>query len=125
MENLLAKNVFAIPGVKGFEIGAGFSCSERRGSENNDAFTVKDGKITTITNNDGGVNGGITNGMPVIFRIAFKPTPSIAKPQKTVNLKTLKEETLEIKGRHDPCIAVRAVPVVEAMAAITVAEMLL
>ena len=125
VENNLAKIMFAIPGVKGFEIGAGFSVSDKTGSQNNDLLTVKNGKIVTITNNDGGINGGITNGMPIVFKIALKPTPSIGKPQQTINLETLKEEIIEIKGRHDPCIAVRAVPVVEACSAIAILDMML
>ena len=125
IENNLAKMMFAIPGVKGFEIGAGFSVSDRMGSQNNDLLTVKDGKIRTITNNDGGINGGISNGMPIVFKVALKPTPSIGKPQQTVNLETLKEEVVEIKGRHDPCIAVRAVPVVEACTAIAILDMII
>lgn len=125
VESKLAKIMFSIPAVKGFEIGAGFSVADRKGSENNDQIIVSEGKIATETNNDGGVNGGITNGMPVIFKVAFKPTPSIAKPQKTVNMETLEEETLEIKGRHDPCVAIRAVPVVEAAAAIAILDMFL
>ncbi len=125
MENVLARYMFSIPAVKGFEMGLGFESSSLLGSENNDAFTVVDNKIVTKTNNSGGVNGGITNGMPLIFRVGFKPTPSIAKPQQSVNLKTLTEEQLEIKGRHDPCVAVRAVPIVEAYTAVALADLLL
>ncbi|MBE5757093.1 MAG: chorismate synthase [Clostridiales bacterium] len=125
VENNLARIMFAIPGVKGFEIGGGFEVAKRKGSENNDQFRVKDGKIVTLTNNDGGINGGITNGMPIVFKVAFKPTPSISKEQQSVNLKTLTEEKLVIKGRHDPCIGVRAVPVVEACAGIALLDMLL
>ncbi len=123
-ENRLAQMVFAIPAVKGFEVGNGFNASKIRGSENNDDLTVKDGKILTKTNNSGGINGGITNGMPIVFRVGFKPTPSIAKPQTSVNIKTLEEQELIIKGRHDPCIGVRAVPVVEACAAIVLADLM-
>ncbi len=126
VENRLAKNLFGIPAVKGLEFGSGFQGSTLRGSQNNDAFCVsKNGEIRTETNNHGGILGGITSGMPVVFRVAMKPTPSIAKPQKSVNLKTKTEETLEIVGRHDPCIVPRAVPVVEAVAAITILDMLL
>lgn len=125
VESKLAKIMFGIPAVKGFEIGAGFGVADKKGSENNDAISVEEGKIVTETNNDGGVNGGITNGMPIVFKVAFKPTPSIAKQQKTVNLNTMKEETLKIEGRHDPCVAIRAVPVVEAAAAIALLDMLL
>lgn len=125
IENILARYMFSIPAVKGFEMGTGFDSSRMLGSENNDTLTVFDDKIITKTNNSGGVNGGITNGMPMVFKIGFKPTPSIAKPQTTVNLKTLKEEELVIKGRHDPCVAVRAVPVVEAYTAIALMDLLL
>ena len=117
IENIISRAVFAIPAVKGIEFGNGFACTELFGSENNDNFIVENGKIRTQTNNHGGILGGISSGMPIIFRLAVKPTPSIAKPQKTVNLKTMEEETLEIKGRHDPCIVPRAVPVVEAVTA--------
>ncbi|MBE7089865.1 MAG: chorismate synthase [Clostridiales bacterium] len=125
IENCLAKAMFGIPAVKGFEVGAGFDVCKKKGSENNDELTVKEGKITTVTNNDGGINGGITNGMPITFRVAIKPTPSIAKAQQSVNVESMEEETLEIRGRHDPCIAVRAVPVVEAVSAIVFANLLI
>jgi len=118
MENRIAQIVFGIPAVKGLEFGAGFEVSKKKGSENNDPYRVVDGKIVAESNNAGGILGGITNGMPIVFRAAFKPTPSIAKEQKSVDMKTVKDETLEVKGRHDPCIVVRAVPVVEAAAAI-------
>lgn len=117
LENIISRAVFAIPAVKGIEFGSGFSGSEMTGSENNDEFTVADGNIKTVTNNHGGILGGISSGMPLVFRAAFKPTPSISKPQQSVNLKTNKVETLEIKGRHDPCIVPRAVPVIEAITA--------
>lgn len=125
VENRLAQIMFAIPAVKGFEVGAGFEVASKYGSENNDPLCVIDGKVKTVTNNAGGINGGITNSMPIVFRVAFKPTPSIAKPQQSVNLKEMKEEILEITGRHDPCIVVRAVPVVEACSAIAVLDMML
>lgn len=126
VENQLAKNLFGIPAVKGLEFGSGFAGSTLRGSQNNDAFCVaQNGEIRTATNNHGGILGGITSGMPVVFRVAMKPTPSIAKEQQSVNLETKNEETLKIVGRHDPCIVPRAVPVVEAVTAITVLDMLL
>ncbi|MBQ7646161.1 MAG: chorismate synthase [Clostridia bacterium] len=125
MENRIAKAIFAIPAVKGIEFGAGFSASLMKGSENNDAFAIKDGKIITETNNCGGILGGITTGMPLTFRAAFKPTPSISLPQKTVDLRLNKETEIMIKGRHDPCVAVRAVPCVEAAAAIAVYDALM
>ena len=96
-----------------------------RGSENNDAFTVSEGRILTETNHSGGILGGITNGMPVVFRVAVKPTPSISRKQKSVNLKTMQEEILQITGRHDPCIVPRAVPAVEAVGAIAVSDLVL
>ncbi|MBQ8062564.1 MAG: chorismate synthase, partial [Clostridia bacterium] len=107
------------------EFGNGFAAAELRGSENNDAFVAEDGTVRTETNRSGGIQGGISNGMPILFRVAVKPTPSIAKPQKTVDLETMEETELVIKGRHDPCIALRAVPVVEAMAAIVLTDLLL
>ena len=125
MEGKIASAVFGIPAVKGVEFGVGFATAGLRGSENNDAFCIKDGQVLTETNNSGGILGGITNGMPLIFRAAFKPTPSISRPQKSVDLTTGEETTLEIKGRHDPCIVPRAVPVVEAAAAIAVYDALL
>ncbi|MBR5262079.1 MAG: chorismate synthase [Oscillospiraceae bacterium] len=125
IENRIAAAIFGIPAIKGIEFGAGFAASAMRGSENNDAFCIEDGEIITETNNCGGILGGITNAMPVVFRVAVKPTPSIAKRQTTVDLECMAETTLEIKGRHDPCIAQRAVPVVEAVAAIVLLDMLL
>ena len=124
MENRIAAIVFGIPAIKGVEFGAGFAAANMRGSENNDAYTVKDGKIITCTNHAGGILGGITTGMPLIFRCAVKPTPSIAKAQQSVRLSTMTEDTLEIHGRHDPCIVPRAVPCVEAAAAIAVYDAL-
>ena len=125
MENRIASIVFGIPAVKGVEFGAGFSAAELRGSENNDSFTVCDGKIVTETNHSGGILGGITNGMPLTFRAAVKPTASIAIEQDSVDLQTLRPEKLTVKGRHDPCIVPRAVPCVEAAAAIAVYDALL
>ena len=112
--------VFGIPAVKGIEFGAGFGVASLRGSEDNDAFTVENGKIVTETNHCGGILGGITNGMPIVFRAAFKPTPSIAREQQSVNLQTMVPEKMAVTGRHDPCIVPRAVPCVEAAAAIAV-----
>ena len=125
VENRIAQLAFAIPAVKGIEFGSGFQAAEMHGSQNNDAFAVEAGRIVTETNHAGGILGGITTGMPVVFRVAVKPTPSIAMPQKSVNLKTLQPENLCITGRHDPCIVPRAVPVVEAIAAIATADLVL
>ena len=125
MENRIASIVFGIPAVKGIEFGAGFECAKMRGSENNDEYYIDGEKVKTATNNCGGILGGISNGMPIVFRAAFKPTPSIAKKQNTVNLKTGENAELVITGRHDPCIVPRAVPVVEAAAAIAVYDALL
>ena len=125
VEGRISNIVFAIPAVKGIEFGLGFGSSALRGSENNDPFTVKDGKIVTKTNNCGGILGGMTNGMPIIFRAAVKPTPSIAKEQDSVSLSKMENVKLTISGRHDPCIIPRAVPVFEAACALAVTDMLL
>jgi len=125
LESRLSAAMFAIPAVKGVEFGSGFAGTKMKGSENNDAFAIKDGKIVTKTNNCGGILGGLATGMPVVFRVAFKPTPSIAKPQDTVDLATMTQTKIEVGGRHDPCVAVRAVPVVENVAAICIADILL
>ncbi len=118
----LAKAVMSIGAVKGVEIGAGFEAAKRTGSENNDPITIREGKIVTLTNNSGGILGGISNGMPILVRAAVKPTSSIAKEQKTVDLERMEEATIRVKGRHDPCIAPRVLPVCEAMVAITLAD---
>ncbi|MCD7804150.1 MAG: chorismate synthase [Oscillospiraceae bacterium] len=120
MENRIANIVFGIPAVKGIEFGIGFEASKLRGSQNNDPFEIKDGKIVTTTNNCGGILGGITTGMPLTFKAAFKPTPSISQKQHSVRLDSMTEGELVVKGRHDPCIVPRAVPCVEAAAAIAV-----
>ena len=125
VENKISAAVFGIPAVKGIEFGSGFEGSMLKGSENNDEFICENGKIKTKTNNHGGILGGITSGMPVIFRCAFKPTPSIVKEQQTVNLATNEAEALVIGGRHDPCIVQRAVPCVEAAAAVAIADFIL
>lgn len=125
LENRIALTVFAVPAVKGVEFGAGFAAASMRGSGNNDPYTVKNGKVETLTNNAGGILGGISNGMPVVFRAAVKPTPSIAKEQQSVNLNTMQPEALSITGRHDPCIVPRAVPVIEAAAALAISDLIL
>ena len=125
LENRLAAALFGIPSVKGVEFGAGFAAAGLLGSENNDPFTIENGKIVTTQNRSGGILGGITTGMPVTLRVAVKPTPSISKPQQTVSLSQKEETTLVIQGRHDPCIAHRAVPVVEAVTALVLLDLLL
>lgn len=126
IENRIARVVFAIPAVKGLEFGLGFAAAAAFGSTVNDPFCcATDGSIRTRTNAHGGCLGGISSGMPVVFRAAFKPTPSIARPQQTVDLVEKTDTMLEIRGRHDPCVAVRAVPVVEAAAAIALADAML
>lgn len=123
-EGIFSRHLFAIPAVKAVEFGAGTAFSYMRGSEANDPLAVQDGKVTALTNNAGGVNGGITNGMPLVFTATFRPTPSISLPQQTVDLRTGEEVKISIKGRHDPCIVPRAVPVVEAAAALAACELL-
>jgi chorismate synthase len=121
LENSISQIIFGIPAIKGIEFGAGFDVTNMLGSQNNDEFYVDEhGYVLTKTNNHGGILGGISSGMPIVFRVAVKPTPSISKPQKTVNMKDLKNESIEIRGRHDPCIVPRAVPVVESAANIAV-----
>ncbi len=124
VEGIFAKHLFAVPAVKAVGFGAGVAFSYMRGSEANDPFAIEDGKVVTKTNNAGGVNGGITNGMPVVFEITMRPTPSIALEQETVDLDDLTETRYAIKGRHDPCVVQRAVPVIEAAAALAACEVL-
>lgn len=122
IESRLSHALMAIPGAKGIEFGTGFALTALKGSRANDEFIIKDGKIKTATNHCGGILGGITNGMPLIFRLAIKPTPSIGKKQRTVDLLAKRETNIEIKGRHDPCIVPRAIAVVEAIAAIVITD---
>lgn len=122
LEGQMAKAFFAIPAVKGVEFGVGFAAAEKKGSQNNDAFVVRDHKIVTETNNAGGILGGISNGMPILARVAVKPTPSIRQKQQTVNLENMEQVELTVRGRHDICIVPRAVIVVESMMAVTLCD---
>ena len=125
VESRIAQIVYGIPAVKGVEFGAGFGAAGMMGSEHNDPYVVEAGEIRTATNHAGGILGGITTGMPLVFRAAFKPTPSIAREQDSVSLSRMEAAKLRVKGRHDPCVAPRAVPVVEAAAALVVLDVLL
>lgn len=124
MESLLSHALFSIPAVKGVEFGGGFALSDMRGSQANDPFAIKDGKVVTSTNRAGGINGGITNGMPVIFRCAIKPTPTVSKPQSTVNFRENTNTEIKAAGRHDPCIVHRARVVVDSLTAIVLCDLL-
>lgn len=124
LEGVIAKAIFALGGVKGIEFGSGFSLSQMRGSTANDPFCIKDGKVCTSTNHNGGINGGISNGMPIVFNTAVKPTPSIAQSQQTVNFVTGEEQTLNLKGRHDPAIVRRICIVISSLVAIVLCDML-
>ena len=125
IESKISSSVFGSPAVKGIEVGRGFESAELNGSENNDDFIYNGEKITTETNNCGGILGGISNGCDIVFRVAFKPTPSIAKTQKTVDLRTNEPAEINVPGRHDPCVVLRAVPCVEAACAVALYDMLL
>ena len=118
----LAKSLFSIPAVKGVEFGAGFALSEMKGSEANDQFRFQDNKVITMSNLGGGIIGGISSGMPIVLRVAVKPTPSISKEQKTVDLSRMEDSTIKVSGRHDPCVVPKAVPAIEAAVAITLAD---
>ena len=124
MESMIAHMMFSIPAVKGIEFGAGFSIADMRGSAANDPMKVRDGKIVTVQNNNGGINGGITNGMPILFRTVIKPTPTIFKPQDTVDFLSMEETVLQPKGRHDPAIVHRARIVQDAASAIVLCDVL-
>ena len=125
LEGVISSIVFGIPAVKGIEFGDGFAVATMRGSENNDPYSLKGEQVKTDTNHSGGILGGISTGMPLVFRAAFKPTPSIARPQQSVNLMTGDPTELSVHGRHDPCIVPRAVPVVESALAIALAQFVL
>jgi chorismate synthase len=121
----LAKALFAVPAVKGVEFGVGFKAAELKGSENNDAFLMKNGKVATVKENAGGIMGGLSSGMPIIIRVAIKPTPSIVKEQQTIDMAKMENATISVKGRHDPCIVPKAVPAIEAAVAVTLIDHLL
>ena len=125
IESKIAQIIYGIPAVKGLDFGSGFTGSYLRGSQNNDAYTVENGRISTKTNNAGGILGGISTGMPIIFQTAIKPTPSIAKPQQSVCISKMEVTSLIVQGRHDPCIVPRAVPVIEAASAIAIFDLCL
>lgn len=124
VESRISEALFGVPAVKGVEFGAGFAFSQMRGSDANDRYALSGGKITTQSNNNGGLLGGLTNGMPLIFRAVLKPTPSIAKEQETLNIKTMEAENLIIKGRHDPCVVGRALPAIENLVCFVLCDIL-
>ena len=124
VESTLAHLLFSVPAVKGVEFGRGFELTSMRGSEANDEIYYEDGEVKTKTNNNGGILGGITNGMPIIFTTAIKPTSSIGKAQNTINISSKENTILKVEGRHDPCIVQRAIPVIEAVTAIAMVELL-
>jgi len=124
-ESVISSMMFSIPAVKGIEFGSGFSFASMKGSEANDPIQINDGKIVTLTNHNGGINGGITNSMPLVFRVVIKPTPSIQKTQQTIDLFKKQNTSISVKGRHDPCIVLRAVPVIEAGLSLSLLDMLL
>ena len=125
IENVISSIVFGIPAVKGIEFGDGFASTHRFGSENNDSFYTEDDIVKTKSNHNGGILGGISSGMPIIFRTAIKPTSSISQPQQTIDYKTLENTTIEVRGRHDPCIAVRAAVVVEAATNLAILDLMI
>lgn len=125
LESRLAAMLFAVPAVKGVQFGLGFTFGESCASAVNDEYTVKNGRVSLLSNNNGGILGGLTTGAPLVLSVAVKPTPSIARPQRSVNLSTMQEELLSLQGRHDPCIVPRAVPAVEAAVVLTLADLML
>lgn len=125
LENRISSAIFGLGGVRGIEFGLGFEASAMRGSAHNDAYEIKDGRVVTKTNNCGGIIGGISNGMPIIFRVSFKPTASISVEQDTVSLSKMENAKITVNGRHDPCIAIRALPCVEALAATVIADLII
>lgn len=125
IESRLSAALFGIPAVKGVQFGAGFGFAEMLGSEANDGYEIRNGRVALLSNNNGGVLGGMSSGAPVVFSVALKPTPSISIPQKSVNLQTMENETLVVKGRHDPCVVPRAVPVIEGITAVTLLDLMM
>ncbi|MDE6722653.1 MAG: chorismate synthase, partial [Eubacterium sp.] len=125
VESKLSAALFGVPAVKGVQFGAGFDFAQMLGSEANDGYEVKDGKVALLSNNNGGVLGGMTSGAPIVFSVVLKPTPSISVPQKSVNLQTMENETLVVKGRHDPCVVPRAVPVIEGITAVVLLDLMM
>lgn len=125
IESKISQMAFSVPGVKAIEFGQGFAISKMKGSDANDEFYIEDGVVKTYTNNNGGVLGGISNGMPIIFRVALKPTPSIGKKQRTIDIKKCEDTEISISGRHDPCIVIRALPVLEAITALAILDLIL
>ena len=124
IEGRISEALFGVPAVKGIEFGAGFGFDKMLGSEANDRYISIDGKIATVSNNNGGILGGLSSGMPIIFRAVLKPTPSISKAQETLNLTTMETETLSIKGRHDPCVVVRGLAAIENLVCFVICDIL-
>ncbi|MBR2099839.1 MAG: chorismate synthase [Eubacterium sp.] len=125
VESKISSFVFGVPAVKGIQFGMGFDFAKQNGAAVNDGYEIRNGRVCLLSNNNGGILGGMTSGAPIVFSVAMKPTPSISTPQKSVNLKTMQNEELVIKGRHDPCVAVRAVPVIEAAAALAILDLMM
>lgn len=125
VESRMSHMIFSIPAVKGIEFGAGFDITKMYGSSSNDRYFLRDEKISAKTNNNGGILGGITNGMPIVFRTAIKPTPSISMPQETVNVDSMEDTIFQVQGRHDPCIVPRALPVIEGAAALVILDLIM
>ncbi len=125
VESRLSAALFGVPAVKGVQFGAGFDFAEMLGSQANDGYEMRNGKVALLSNNNGGILGGMTSGAPIIFSVVLKPTPSVSVPQKSVNLQTMENETLIVKGRHDPCVVPRAVSVIEGITAVTLLDLMM